>query len=225
MGNLVSDSERKALGIRTPLSVPTIFNVPDVVRAKYKLEIQFGPDRKSNQPSAGIMTLWASGRRFHGGGDETVFFCGFPDCGKGIIGEYVSPPIALCPHCRRALFTSAEVKALAKKHPVKFDRTPDEVREMAVISDTKLFKLTATKLSHWMAQVWRVVLDGDADVYLKFHPLDIRYDPKHDDKRSPDILERARAAREPAIYPLHRILHDTNAGQELWKCFHAFITA
>src|SRR5436189_5835078 len=47
----------------------------DGIRAGYKIEITFGPNRSSTRDYTALISLWESGKFFHGGGDASMYFC------------------------------------------------------------------------------------------------------------------------------------------------------
>ena len=69
-------------------------------------------------------------------------------------------------------------------------------------------------------------LDGLVDVFLKFHPSDIRYTKDESDLVTRKRLETARRKRIPSVYTLKRILEDTQGGRaNLKDRFLAFLKA
>lgn len=183
------------------------------VRAKYKLEVQFGKDRTTVvKPFAGVMSCWLSGTKFHGGGDEKIFEC--PRCGKWIFPDQIDQrtiqqagkapefcSISVCGHCGGIW------------------RSEQTIGE-------RFFKLTTQNWAHAILRMFRR-LDMDADIYLKFHPDDIRYRTMMEMARDRGGEEVAKARRNRGlhIYPLKNIIIDTQNGAELYGRIKAFITA
>jgi hypothetical protein len=193
-------------------------------RAKFKLEIMFGKRRSSTALNPVMVTIWESGKRFHGGGDEKMYWCGYDDCMNPIKVEQFMVDDVLCTKCNRRNFCDPKIKAahirsrrLRVKDTTQLDRTEVLVGERMINTDLR-------KLSVFMARHWRL-LGGNADVSLKFHRTDIRYDPVHQEKQSRDLLDKARSDRLPGIYVLERIIKDTVAGKSVEDCFFTFLTA
>lgn len=67
-----------------------IYRDPRKDLATYKIEIRFGADRSHFKDShLARIDLWISGRMLAGGGDDHMFICGYPDCGKPIPSDNV----------------------------------------------------------------------------------------------------------------------------------------
>lgn len=62
-------------------------------RAKYKVEIFAGSNRSATWINAQI-TFWLSGRMLAGGGDDLMFICGYPDCGRPIPSDNVGQTVS-----------------------------------------------------------------------------------------------------------------------------------
>ena len=67
----------------------------------------------------------------------------------------------------------------------------------------------------------------DADIYLKYHPTDIRYKAALElaRNRGGEELAKARKRRGLHIYPLRNIINDTKHGSDLYKRIRIFINA
>lgn len=87
--------------------------------------------------------------------------------------------------------------------------------------DIRAVRLTITGLSGLLEKIF-VHLGCDADVYIKHLRKDIRYQTQDYNQK---VLLKARAAREPAIYTMKRILQDTGNGASISSRFRAFLTA
>lgn len=170
------------------------------VVARYKIEMQFGKDRSTWKPFAGAMSLFLSGSKLHGGGDEKLYLCAREDC-RGVIfpGERLGGSV-MCRTCE-----------------MMWDEN-DLVGEL-------LFKLTP---QDWATVIHRmfVKLDHNADIYVKYHQTDIRYQAALEmaRKRGGEEINKARKNRGLHIYPLKNIIRDTSAGAQLYDRFLAFIT-
>jgi hypothetical protein len=181
------------------------------IRAKYKIEVVFGKNRTSRGAAfAGATSLWLSGTKFHGGGDEKLYECPNPECGALIFphqitqqtvesGEFCS--ISLCGHCGRRW---------------KSEETIGE----------RFFKLTE---QDWAFAILRQIqkLELNADIYLKYSPTDIRYQAMMEmaRQRGGEEIAKARKNRGLHIYPLKNIIKDTKHGADLYKRIRTFINA
>lgn len=174
---------------------------PDKTAAKYKLEVQFSQERSAHKPFAGSVHFWLSGTQLHGGGDELIYPCPDDLCGGLIPPKLNSDGVAVCPTCKRTW---------ASDHDLK---------------ESTFYKLPIRKWAEVVARDWQR-LEHNADVYLKFHPVDIRPLAMIELKRGcgGEKLDHARNSRRVAIYELSRILQDINAGAELSRCVFAFLT-
>jgi hypothetical protein len=97
--------------------------------------------------------------------------------------------------------------------------------EKKVIGE-KLFKLTPKNWAHVILRYY-VLLNHRADIYVKYHPTDIRYKTAMEmarDRGGEELL-KARGTRGLHIYPLANIIKDVSAGADLYKRFLAFITS
>lgn len=200
---------------------------PEEVKARYKIEVHFGKDRSISaiKPSTGAILIWESGKEFHGGGDDKMYWCGWDDCNKPIRSSAMAEFHLVCPHCQRENFLDPLSK---KQHVDEVKRRGQPVRSfqaMPCIVGEKLFKLAPKKLAALLAKTW-YDLDCDADIYAKYHPLDIRRRPEtHGIVETIDGIQRAREKRSLMIYPLKNILKDTSAGADLEVRLLAFVTA
>ena len=199
----------------------------DKIRAKYKIEMHLGPDRSTSalKPSAGLICIWESGKKFHGGGDDKMYWCGYDDCQKPFSTDLFALYHAVCPKCQREMFCDPDSKQghvdhlLAEGQPLKdIDRLPCAVGE-------KLFRLSPSKQADLVLKTFRA-LDSDADVYLKYHPKDIRIDKVNPSSaESITKLVLARLRKKPLIYPLANIIKDTSAGADIHGRFLAMLVA
>lgn len=171
------------------------------VVAKYKIEVTFVKDRSPTKMNAVGISIWESGKRFHGGGDELMYWCkdNRPDhdegCWAPISSDYIRGDVAICPKCGRAV--NAELLT--------------NLRAGNVYIDT---------LAKTLAHIFRE-LNSNADLYLKFHKTDIRYIAMEKAK-GPDV---ARKLKGMLIYPLKNIIKDTENGSDLARRFKAFLMA
>jgi hypothetical protein len=193
-------------------------------RAKYKLEVLFGRRRTVAGLNPVIVTIWESGKRFHGGGDEKMYWCGYRACSMPIVVASFLADDVLCPSCKRRNFCDPQTKQAHVDNLKKRLRDTKQVDKTAVIVGERLMNLPMSKLAKVLAQYWRGLGHG-ADLYLKYHRTDLRYDTLHEDHKAPAILDKARNTREPGIYTLKAILKDTLSGKSVEDTFLAFLTA
>lgn len=184
-------------------------------KARYKIQLFFQSERSDKKPIAFTLSVWESGKRLHGGGDECLFICRRQrgatakpfdvmgkevkspmGCGGFISGDLVSDDGKMvCPHCLLS-HTSSEV------------------------GDSVFFRLPVDKAAAVLAQWW-YKLGGDADVYMKYSPFDVRVKMMQDAYG----VRKARELKGMTIYPLENILKDTAAGASVQSRFRALILA
>lgn len=192
------------------------------VRAKHKIQINFGPGRSALKDFKAIITIWESGKFFHGGGDGQIYTCmdhrvfnnhpttvpsALPlmkkmhkertawGCGSPISGADIRGPIAQCPGCKNLI----QIEYLTGQIP--FNGSADNLAELVAIIFHKL--------------------KDDADIYCKYDRTDIRYEMQ----KSSDGVETAHRLRGLFIYPFYRILKDIGEGASLEGRFKAFFLA
>lgn len=178
------------------------------VRAKYKIEVEFlGPDEKgypgrtSKGPNRLGVKVWESGKRFHGGGDELMFWClsslkGVSGgCGAIMSADNIRNGVAMCPSCKNMM-------------------------NLEAMTDTRAGFFTNQSLAKELLRIFRF-LGSDCDIYIKFHKTDIHYIAMERDK-GPEVASRLKGMH---IYPLKNILKDTAAGADLGKRFEAFLNS
>jgi hypothetical protein len=199
---------------------------PQSVKALYKIEIHFGPDRTSlpHKLMAALVTIWESGRRLHGGGDEKMYWCGYDDCGKPFSTDNFAYMHAVCPKCRRELHLDPQAKQDHLDYLGRENLPVNGMDKLPIVVGEKLMKLPPPKIADFLTKTW-YALDCNADIYLKFHPKDLRFDKKNFGHEVIDRIETARTKREPVIYTLPRILADTSAGGDLKSHILAMITS
>lgn len=173
----------------------------DRIEATYKIELHFGKDRSTWKPFAGAMSLFLSGTKLHGGGDEKLYICPREDC-QGII--YPNERLGGTVMCRECEMMWDEKKLVGEL----------------------LFRLTAKDWA-WVIYKWFATLEHRADIYLKYHPTDIRYKATMEAARQMggEEMNKARMNRGLHIYPLANIIKDTSNGANLYDRIVAFITA
>jgi hypothetical protein len=196
------------------------------LRGLYKIEIHFGKDRSASnlRASVGAILIWESGRRFHGGGDEKMYWCGWKNCDKPIKTSMFGAFHAVCPHCGRENFLSADDKQRHIDVALRENNNIEGLKNIPWVVGEKMFRLPPNKLAAEIERHWRN-LECKADIYLKYHPSDIRYRILEETARTPDQLEKARRLRGLLIYPVKNQVKDLAAGASAQKRFLAMITA
>jgi hypothetical protein len=196
-------------------------------KATYKIEIRFGPDRSNleTKPSAGALLIWESGKKLHGGGDDQMFWCGYSDCDKPISSSNFALYHVVCPWCKRTNFTDENTKAGHIQHLQDERRASPGIEKLPCVADSRFFRLPPSKLAQLLVKTFRS-LGSDADIYLKYHPKEIRLDKTELAKASTlNKLYTARMAKKPLVYPLKNILKDTAAGADVYQRFLAMLRA
>ncbi len=171
------------------------------IRAKFKIEVTFTMGRTTQGPNKLGIQLWESGKHFHGGGDELMYWCQdnregensgcwAPISGSNIVGE-----VAYCPNCKRTVASE-------------------------LLTNMKIGNVSTRKLAEECSKLFRQ-LGSNADLYLKYHKTDIHYIAmeKSKGKKTADRLKGMH------IYPLKNLLKDTAFGADLTKRFYAFLTS
>jgi hypothetical protein len=209
-------------------------------KAKYKIELQFMRARSAQPHVSNLFNLqvWESGRRLHGGGDQRMVFCGYwppqgfhgeEECGKPFSDSHFGINHVVCPHCGRENFLDEMTKDV---HIIDARTRGEDVKglqKMPIVNPLLVGKLTPKQLAVLLVKTFRNC-DGNADLYIKFHPTDIRCRDVPEVKK-PDLYDKARADRNEVAenrgkvsYPLDRIIRDTVGGASLEKCFLGVIT-
>lgn len=172
--------------------------VPEI-RARFKIEVMFEANRTTLGPNLLGIQLWESGKRFHGGGDELIYWCKDTEseagCGLPIPADFVKANVGFCPSCNRGV-------ALEKAAHMRVLRVPTR------------------KLSEELVKIFRS-LNSNADIYLKYHKTDIRY-LAMEKAKGPNVARRLKGMH---IYPLKNILRDTVSGADLANRFFIFLTS
>jgi len=178
----------------------------DEGKAKWKIEIGFFHKRKLHSHSAGAISIWESGTKFHGGGDTKAYFCPGKErkisaC-EGVIPDHANGyGFLVCPAC---------------KHVWKGEEVYGEI------------------FGRWTNRTWaeKVLwlfrkLDHNADIYLKYPLADLRIAARAEQRKQlgGEKLQRVRQQRVQYIYPLKNIIKDTAGGADLLGRFYAFLTA
>jgi len=171
------------------------------VNARFKVEVHFGKGRSTWKPFPGALALFLSGERLHGGGDGKIYLCPRSDCGSVIY-----------PHER--VGDKVRCRGCGKMWPQQ-----DIIGELLYVLDPP----------KWATVIHRmfVKLEHNADIYLKYHTTDIRYQTAMEmaRNRGGEEVNKSRLRRGLHIYPLKNIIKDTSAGAQLYDRILAFITA
>lgn len=190
------------------------------IRAKFKLEVQFGKGRagrgiRSAQPFAGVMSAWLSGSKFHGGGDEKIFEC--PGCGAWILPHQIT---------QRTVVQKVNGRDVEEFMSLSYCGECAKIWKSEQTIGERLYKLTE---QNWAFAILKMFqrLEMDADIYLKYHPIDIRYKTMMEmaRNRGGEELAKAKKNRGLHIYPLKNIIKDTKHGSDLYGRIRAFINA
>lgn len=196
--------------------------IGDEVKAGHKIQINFGPGRSALKDFKALVTLWDSGKFFHGGGDSQIYTCmdhrvfnndsttapsALPvmrrmmkertewGCGHPITDADIRGPVAMCPGCKNL------IPADYLTGQIPFNGSVGELAELVSLIFHKL--------------------QDDADIYCKYDRTDIRYEMQ----KSRDGAEKAHMMRGLFIYPLFRILQDIGSGASIESRFKAFFVA
>lgn len=184
--------------------------------ARYKIEVHFNKNRTTAGPNTCAVTIFESGARLNGDGDELVYLCserdrglalnadgvadrqvirGYGGCGQILHGKSIRGGVALCPSCESAINSEN-------------------------LTSTLLVHLTTERLAALVTDLFRK-LESNADVYVKYHPTDIRAQLLEDAHG----LDRGRMLRGLTIYPLANIVKDTMNGTSVENRFKALFSA
>ena len=184
--------------------------------AKYKIELHFGKNRTTAGPNVCAVSAYESGRHLDGEGDEMMYICserdrglelasgsakvhdapverGTAGCGAFIRGSSLKAGFAMCPSCQSVIRADA-------------------------LTNTVIVSLPTKRLSVLVTE-WFRKLESNCDIYVKYHPTDIRYIAME----AAHGLDKARMLRGLSIYPLANIIKDTTAGASLESRIAAFL--
>ena len=168
--------------------------------AQYKIEVTFGKVR-TRMKCVGVVQIFESGTALHGGGDIKIYWCPNDDCQAPMDYSSKAAGQPFCPVCNQACKGD--------------DMVGERFFNMPVAQVAELLEKTFFKLGN------------KADIYLKFHPTDLRYEiGGHGGHQLGDHLRKARTGRQrPAIYPLRNIIKDTANGAPVKGRIQAFLEA
>lgn len=213
--------------IEEPDSGPNPFAAGGDIAA-YKIDVIFSRKRSSlpHIPNMCVVTIWESGRHFHGGGDQKMFWCGYPDCQMPISSDLFLSAHCVCPKCNRENFRDPLARQQHVEYLDRENQPRNGIERLPCISGEKFAKLTPPNLALLLYKTWHQ-LDGDADIRLIYSSQELRFDPLHDGIKTKviDRLDKARRCREPVIYTVAAIRKDLAAGADLVKRLIALVTA
>lgn len=228
---LVPAEERVSVGRPRPTQPITkedrkLFDQEQQDKAKYKIEIMFHRRRSSlpHKPTAVLIQIWESGRRLHGGGDDKMYWCGYPDCKKPIPSDDFALMHVVCRHCQREQFPEPATKQQHINYLKREGQPLKDIEHLPCVVGEILANLTPGKLADFVTRTW-YDLGGEADVYFKYSPHEIRYDKLNETSKDMDNLDRVRIQRTPGIYTLASIRKDIANGADLRSRFLAMIVA
>lgn len=169
------------------------------LKARFKIEVTFGPKRTIPGPNLLGIQIWESGKRLNGGGDDLAFWCkslkSDEGCWNVITSDNIRGGIAVCPSCQRMV--NAEL-----------------------LTNMKIGRVTTKNLSVLLEKTFRS-LGHSADIYLKYDQQDIRV-LAMERQKGRNVARRLKGMH---IYPLKNILKDTANGTNLANRIHAFLTS
>jgi len=175
--------------------------------ALYKIEVQFGKNHHvDGQLTYGMLTLWESGTKLHGGGDALLYVCpgkelGRNDCTGVIPDALLGRAVTVCPHCTTAWRREEIIGQIYYRLPIQ----------------------------KWAEVVhrWFVRLNMNADLRVKYFYQDIRAvsDKEQEKQLKGELLEKARSSsqRVSRVYPLENIVRDVSAGADMYTRILSFL--
>lgn len=167
------------------------------LKAKFKIEVTFGPKRTIPGPNLLGIQIWESGKRLNGGGDDLSFWCqnlkAKEGCWGVITSDNIRGGIAVCPHCQKMVNAN-------------------------LLTNMKIGRVTTQNLSKLLEHTFRS-LGHSADIYLKYDQTDIRV-LAMERQKGRNVARRLKGMH---IYPLKHIIKETANGASLRDRFFAFL--
>lgn len=187
-----------------------------ISKATYKIQIWIRSDRSVHKPLAFTLSFWESGKRLHGGGDESMWVCRkkptaprpkgvayrpeffkkepTPEgCDSVIPGDHAVGGFVVCPQCGIRWNTEHIADSLFYRLPVE---------------------TAARVIADWYHQ-----LGDDCDLYVKFRNEDIRVRMM---ARTLGI-KRAQEMKGLVIYPNANIIQECSGGTTVESRFKALL--
>jgi hypothetical protein len=188
--------------------------------ASHKIEVNFGPKRTTNGPNIFSISVWESAGALNGEGDALSYFCLERD--RGLLDEADAPEVASGVVSKGhggcgGIIPDRNMKAGMGKCP-----SCNNIINLANATTHILGKLPTTDLAVKVAKLFRK-LNNDCDIYVVYHPTDMR--SVFTANATPEQTDTPRARRALTIYPLKNILTDTGNGASLESRFEALFKA
>lgn len=196
-------------------------------KAAYKIELLFSSHRSSlsHVASPGMLLIWESGKKLHGGGDYKMYWCGHRACQMPIPGgDLISHGFVVCRSCTRECFRSDQDRIRHKKQMVRDRKRTTDLDNIPTIGGEKMAKLTPSNWAKLLEQTFER-LGREADIYITFSKKAIRYDAKNETVADLNNLDAVQLTREKVIYTLKAIRQDLAAGSGLHARFVAMLTS
>ena len=168
--------------------------------AKYKIDITFGQQR-TRMDTLGMVQILESGGTLQGEGDVKLYWCPSDTCGKVMFHSSHASGMPFCEHCKQTW------------------KGEELVGE-------RIFRNSVQKIAELIEKIW-YQLDGDADIYIHYHPTDLRRATLNFREEDLEVqLGKARAGRQrPYVYTLARLIKDTSNGASVSNRIRAFLDA
>lgn len=201
-------SEQESAAVRQRMSALQALLQDNKIKAKYKIELFFGKARSLHGHTPGCVSFWESGAKFHGGGDVKIYICPGDSLKKNgcsaILKDFTNTMgTIVCPHCGSQWLGEQVVGEVLASLPMR----------------------------KWSELLYRyfLQLDQHCDIYLKHAPDDVRTvalpQVARATFRGSQQLDRVRAKRARHVYPLANIIKDVNAGADILRRIHSFLTS
>lgn len=184
--------------------------------ARYKIEIHFNKNRTTAGPNTCAVTVFESGCRLNGEGDELVYICAERDKGLALNAEGVSDRAVIRGYDGCGGF----IHGKNIRGGLAFCNSCSSMINSESLTSTLLVHLTTERLAALVTDLYRK-LESNADVYVKYHPTDIRAQLLEDAHG----LDKGRMLRGLTIYPLANIVKDTMGGASVENRFKALFSA
>lgn len=186
-----------------PEDVKQFFKRPEEVKAKYKIQILFGPRRNTSHTNLCMVHVFESGGYHHEHQDQLCYFCWDIEdrnigCRKVIPASKINGSVGWCDTCKAPRVTSKLTEFIVYNLPT------------AIIADN-VYKLFRS-------------LDSNADIYIKHAKNDIRKLTELGDKGLRD-MKKIEDQRDAVIYPLKHILKDVSNGSNVIHKIDTFLRA